>query len=246
MEIQNLKKSFNQNDGKLKVLDDISFDVKEGEVLVLLGPSGCGKTTLLNILANIEQKNEGIVSIDYSKNEIGYMFQTPLLFDWRSVFDNVLLSLQIKNRISSTKKLEISRLLKKYDLENFKENYPKTLSGGMKQRVAFIRTIITEPSILFLDEPFSSLDFQTKLRLEEELFDFVKNKKIKTIFVTHDIEEAIALGDRILVLTKRPAKIKKEHKINLKEKNPVKRRQEAKFGEYFKKLWEDLKDETKE
>jgi len=246
MEIQNLKKSFNQNGKKLEVLDKISFNVKEGEVLVLLGPSGCGKTTLLNILANIESKDEGIVSVDYSKEEIGYMFQTPLLLDWRNVFDNILLSLQIKDKVTSNKKSEISRLLKKYDLDNFKENYPKTLSGGMKQRIAFIRTIITEPSILFLDEPFSSLDFQTKLRLEEELFDFTKNKKIKTIFVTHDIEEAIALGDRVLVLTKRPARIKKEHIINLKEKNPIKRRQEPKFGDHFKKLWRDLKDETRD
>ena len=246
MEIQNLKKSFNQNGGRLWVLNNLSFDVKEGETLVLLGPSGCGKTTLLNILANIEIKDEGIINIDYSKNEIGYMFQTPLLFDWRNVFSNITLGLEIQNKIDSHKKSNILRLLKKYDLEDFKENYPKTLSGGMKQRVAFIRTIITEPSILLLDEPFSSLDFQTKLKLEEELFDFLKNKKIRTIFVTHDIEEAIALGDRVLVLTKRPAKIKKEYSIKLHEKNPIKRRQEPKFGEYFKKLWGELKDETKE
>jgi NitT/TauT family transport system ATP-binding protein len=245
LEVQNLNKKFYSDNKELIVLKNINFKLKEGEFLALVGPSGCGKTTLLNILAKLESASGGEVKDNHSINSIGYMFQTPLLLPWRTVLDNALLGLQVQKKIGKDANKKAYQMLSKYGLDGFHDSYPHVLSGGMKQRVAFIRTMITEPKVLFLDEPFSSLDYEKKLYLEKELYEVVKKENLSVIFVTHDIDEAIALSDKVIVLSKRPAQIISSHEILMGNQNPIQRRENKKFPEYFKKIWEDIQRGSK-
>ena len=213
--ISHIQKNFKN----LSVIKDISFDLKSGEILSIVGTSGCGKSTLLNIT-------------------IGYMLQSDSLFPWLTIYENACLGLKIQNKKND---ILINKLLKNCHLENFKDKYPNELSGGMKQRVALIRTLAIEPDILLLDEPFSALDYQTKLTMEEDLYKMIKEKNIATILVTHDIAEAIAISDRVLVLSKRPCTIKKEYDIILEKKTtPIQNRQDKNFLNYHTLIWKDL------
>ena len=241
VKVVNLTKNFYTKEGEMEVLKDISFTLHEGEILSLLGPSGSGKSTILNILTNLLEPTSGEVSI---KGTIGYMFQKDHLLEWRSIMDNITLGLEIMHKKNDKKSMErIERLLKTYGLWEFRNMYPKELSGGMRQRVALIRTLSVDPSILLLDEPFSALDYQTRLMVNDDVYKVIKNENKSVILVTHDISEAIAMGDKVAVLSKRPSTIKNTYDIDLglgSSKTPFKSRKVPAFQTYFDLLWKEL------
>ena len=241
VKVVNLTKNFYTKEGEMEVLKNISFTLHEGEILSLLGPSGSGKSTILNILTNLLEPTSGEVSI---KGTIGYMFQKDHLLEWRSIMNNITLGLEIKNKKNDKKSMErIERLLKTYGLWDFRNMYPKELSGGMRQRVALIRTLSVDPSILLLDEPFSALDYQTRLMVNDDVYKVIKNENKSVILVTHDISEAIAMGDKVAVLSKRPSTIKNTYDIDLdlgSSKTPFKSRKVPAFQTYFDLLWKEL------
>lgn len=241
VKVVNLTKNFYTKEGEMEVLKNISFILHEGEILSLLGPSGSGKSTILNILTNLLEPTSGEVSI---KGTIGYMFQKDHLLEWRSIMDNITLGLEIMHKKNDKKSMErIERLLKTYGLWEFRNMYPKELSGGMRQRVALIRTLSVDPSILLLDEPFSALDYQTRLMVNDDVYKVIKNENKSVILVTHDISEAIAMGDKVAVLSKRPSTIKNTYDIDLdlgSSKTPFKSRKVPAFQTYFDLLWKEL------
>ena len=241
VKVVNLTKNFYTKEGEMEVLKNISFTLHEGEILSLLGPSGSGKSTILNILTNLLEPTSGEVSI---KGTIGYMFQKDHLLEWRSIMDNITLGLEIMHKKNDKKSMErIERLLKTYGLWEFRNMYPKELSGGMRQRVALIRTLSVDPSILLLDEPFSALDYQTRLMVNDDVYKVIKNESKSVILVTHDISEAIAMGDKVAVLSKRPSTIKNTYDIDLdlgSSKTPFKSRKVPAFQTYFDLLWKEL------
>ena len=241
VKVVNLTKNFYTKEGEMEVLKNISFTLHEGEIFSLLGPSGSGKSTILNILTNLLEPTSGEVSI---KGTIGYMFQNDHLLEWRSIMDNITLGLEIMHKKNDKKSMErIERLLKTYGLWEFRNMYPKELSGGMRQRVALIRTLSVDPSILLLDEPFSALDYQTRLMVNDDVYKVIKNENKSVILVTHDISEAIAMGDKVAVLSKRPSTIKNTYDIDLdlgSSKTPFKSRKVPAFQTYFDLLWKEL------
>ena len=227
--------------GSLKVLDKISFTLKEGEILSIVGPSGSGKSTLLNIISNLLEPDEGEVQID---GQIGYMFQKDHLFDWLTVWKNIILGLDIKKNKDEKRYLELKELLTKYGLIDFIYNYPNELSGGMRQRIALIRTLAVKPKILLLDEAFSALDYQTRLKVTNDIYQMIKNEKLSAILVTHDITEAIAISDRVIVMSNRPAFVKKIYQINfnVEDRNTLNVRTLPEFSKYFNMLWNDINE----
>ena len=240
LKINNLSKSYYSLDGEIKVLDKISFDLKKGEFLGIIGPSGCGKSSILNILSLLDKDYEGEI-IKKDDIKIGYMLQEHALFPYLNVIDNSLLGLRISKKINTNNKNYVLNLLKKYDLIDFKDKYPDELSGGMKQRIALIRTLALKPDILLLDEPFSALDFQTRLKVIDDVYNIIKKEKKTIILVTHDLSEAISICDRIIVLSKRPSKIKKIFNIELSNKSlPSINRNNNKFNSYYNLIWSEI------
>lgn len=240
MALKNVCKNFYTELGELKVLNNISFEVKKGEIIALIGPSGSGKTTLLNILAKIIPPTSGEVSLD---GEIGYMFQRDHLLEWRTIWKNLLIGLEITGQNDEIHQERIKEMLRKYGLDGFTRNFPHELSGGMRQRIALIRTLSIEPKILLLDEPFSSLDYQTRLMVSDDIYHMIKTEKLTAILVTHDISEAISMADRIVVLSERPAEIINIHDIKLTingPKTPLKARTADEFRQYFDQIWKEL------
>lgn len=255
LELKNVALNYYSKNGETLALEDITFDVKQGELISIVGPSGCGKTTILSLISGLITPSKGTIKIngkDVNPNYSGYMFQKDHLFDWRTIEKNVCLGLEIQykkynkyEREEKKRRIQVDKehaleLLKKYGLYDFKDKYPNQLSGGMRQRVALIRTLALKPEILLLDEAFSALDFQTRLNVCNDVYNILKSEKKTAIMVTHDISEAISMSDRVIVLTSRPAKVKNIHKINLQSDTPLKRREEKKFGEYFDTIWEEL------
>ena len=238
--IHDLGKLFHTQDGEIKALESVSFDVKEKEFISIVGPSGCGKSTILSILAGLEEKSKG--EINFSKNyTIGYMLQNDSLFEWRTVLDNCLLGLEINNNLTKENKEYVIKLLKTYGLEDFIYEYPSRLSGGIRQRVALIRTLATKPDILLLDEAMSALDYQSRLAISDDIYKIIKQEGKTAIMVTHDIAEAISMSDRIVVLSKRPAIVKKIYNINLTDKKtPIHNRKCKEFSKYYDEIWRDL------
>lgn len=241
LKINNLSKSYYTKNGKVEAIKDISLDVKEGEFIAIVGSSGCGKSTLLSILANLEVKSGGNIIFDKDNFVIGYMLQEDALFDWLNVLNNATLGLDIKKIKSKENIKYVENLLKTYDLDSFKNKYPKELSGGMKQRVALIRTLAIKPDLLLLDEPFSALDYQTRLAVSEDVYKILKQEKKTAIMVTHDLAEAISLADKVVVLSKRPCQIKKIYKVEFADKlNPIEKRNTREFDKYYEQIWKDL------
>lgn len=240
LEIKNLTKNYHNQNGEIKAIENITFDINEGEFIAIVGPSGCGKSTLLSILANLTQKSSGEI-INKNNLKIGYMLQQDSLFPWRNILDNCLIGLEINKDLTEENKQYTINLLKTYGLIDFINKYPDDLSGGMRQRVALIRTLAIKPDILLLDEAFSALDSQTRIAVRDDVYNIIKKEKKTAIMVTHDIEEAISMADKIIVLTKRPASIKKIYNINFKnEKNPLKKRLSSEFNDYYNMIWKDL------
>lgn len=237
LKLENIKKSFFSLEGETKVIENFSLCVYEDEIVSLIGPSGCGKSTILNLIAKLEPLNEGTITYNC---DIGYMFQKDNLLPWLTVYKNVILGLEITKKLTkSTEKYALS-LLEKYGLDKFATYYPEELSGGMRQRVALIRTLCLKPKLLLLDEPFSALDSQTRLFVQEDVKKIIKEEKLSSLLVTHDISEAIALSDRIIVLSIRPLEIKKEIKLDFKNKMPSSRRKDNKFSSYFNDIFNTL------
>ena len=236
--IQDITKKFFSSKGETDVINNISFDLYENEIVALLGPSGCGKSTLLNILSKLENVTSGKVNINC---KLGYMFQKDNLMDWRNIYNNITLGLEI-NHLKTKENLEyVDSLLKKYDLYDFKNYYPQELSGGMRQRISLIRTLALKPDLLLLDEPFSALDYQTKLFVQNDVYNIIKKEQKAALIVTHDISEAIALSDKIIILSNRPCKIKKIFTLDFdKNLTPFQRRTTPTFNKYFKQIHYEL------
>ena len=251
LEICNISMNYHSVKCETRALDNVSFKVEEGEVVSILGPSGCGKSTLLNIISGLLEPSEGKIlyrgeDIKNSLDKIGYMFQKDHLFEWNTVWDNVTLGLKIKKLLNDESKKRVEELLENYGLEKFKNHYPRELSGGMRQRVALIRTLALNPEILFLDEPFSALDYQSRLLVCDDVYKIIKKEKKTAIMVTHDIAEAISISQKVIVLSKRPARVKNESimKFDSEELTPFQRRKERQFSGYFNELWKELNEDN--
>lgn len=241
LEIQNLSKIYHDKDRELLALKDISFKVKKDEFISIVGPSGCGKSTILSILSNMIDKSSGTITFNKDNPKIGYMLQEDSLFPWKTVLDNACLGLEIKKELNIETKQNVIKLLNKYGLKDFINSYPNSLSGGLKQRVALIRTLALNPDILLLDEPFSALDYQTRLTLSDDLKKIITNEKKTAIMVTHDIAEAISMSDKVIIITNRPGTIKKIIDINLdKKETPTQNRKDNKFTYYYEMIWKEL------
>ncbi|MBE6138467.1 MAG: ABC transporter ATP-binding protein [Firmicutes bacterium] len=240
LKIENLKKIYHTKYQETLAVENFSFELKRGEFVAIVGPSGCGKSTILSILCGLEQKSDGNIIIDNNIN-IGYMLQNDALFEWRNILNNCLLGLEINNTLTEENKSYVLELLKNYGLYDFKDSFPNNLSGGMRQRVALIRTLATKPDILLLDEPFSALDYQTRLAVSDDVYQIIKKENKSAIMVTHDLAEAISMADRIVVLTKRPGTIKSIYEINLTNKStPIKNRRAKEFSYYYDMIWKDI------
>lgn len=243
LELKNISKKFNTINGEIEAIKDVSLDINDGEFVALVGPSGCGKSTLLSILSGLEKETSGEIVSEIEKPTIGYMLQEDALFEHLKIKDNILLGLKVKKNLNLENIQYAMDLLSKYELDKFQDKSPSELSGGMKQRIALIRTLAIKPDILFLDEPFSALDFSTRLLVSDDVYKIIKETKVTTIMVTHDIGEAISMADKVVVLSKGPAVVKSIYKIELDNKDlPTINRKDSKFNYYYDLIWNDLND----
>ena len=246
LEFKNVKYFYQTKESEINALEDVTFSIKERDFTSIVGPSGCGKTTILSLTAGLLVPTEGEIILDgkpVEKNDsrIGYMFQRDHLFEWRTIWQNIILGLELQKKHKDPEKLAFAEeLLKKYDLYNFKNKKPRQLSGGMRQRVALIRTLVLEPALLLLDEPFSALDFQTRLKVCDDVYDIIKSEQKAALLVTHDISEALSMSDRIIILTKRPARVKDIVDISFQGATPLGKREDTEFGKYFEMIWRNL------
>ncbi|WP_416318317.1 ABC transporter ATP-binding protein [Thermoanaerobacterium saccharolyticum] len=239
IELSNISLNYHTIKGETEAIKDVSFDVYEGEFVGVIGPSGCGKSTLLSIIAGLLKPSNGSVIVN---GKVGYMLQKDHLFEWRNIMQNVLLGLEIQNAVNENSIKNVEDLLERYGLSEFKYHYPNQISGGMRQRAALIRTLALKPDIMLLDEAFSALDYQTRLAISDEVWTILKNVKKTAVIVTHDISEAIAMCDRIVVLSKRPAVVKNIYEIHLTcdDRSPIGCRKAPEFKEYFNEIWKEL------
>lgn len=247
LKVENLTKNYHTLSGETEALKDISFEVNEGEFISIVGPSGCGKSTILNIIAKLIDKSSGKITLNGEEikkgtDKIGYMFQNDNLFDWLTVWENVTLGLKIKKCMNRINLIKVENLLRSYQLYDFKDSYPRELSGGMRQRVALIRTLALSPELLILDEPFSALDYVTRIRVSDEIYSIIRKENKTALMVTHDIGEAITTSDRVIILSSRPSKIKKVLNIYYDEEydTPFKRREAIQYKDYFNTVWKEL------
>lgn len=246
--LSDINYSYHELSGETKALENISFTVNPGEFIAIVGPSGCGKSTLLSIIAGLLIPKEGNISLNgapiaSAKSRIGYMLQKDHLFEWRTVLSNVLLGLEIRKNVTAETRGKALDLLKTYGLEEFFNAKPSQLSGGMRQRAALIRTLVLEPDLLLLDEPFSALDYQTRLAVADDIWKIIKQEQKTAILVTHDLSEAVSMADRILVLSTRPGRLIKDVNISfedLESPSPMNRRNAKEFKSYFNLIWKEL------
>lgn len=238
--VKNLKKNYHDLKTEIEAVKDVSFSVKENEFVSIVGPSGCGKSTILSILAGLEKKSDGDINLN-NDLKVGYMLQSDSLFSWRTILENCLIGLEIENNLTKENVDYVVNLLKVYGLEEFMNKYPDSLSGGMRQRVALIRTLATKPDILLLDEPLSKLDYQSRLAIGNDIYKIIKKEKKTAIMVTHDIAEAVSMSDRVIVLSRRPCVIKHIYEIELnKNEDSLHNRYSKEFNTYYEKIWRDL------
>ena len=246
LSIDNVRLIYHTKTNETLAVDKLSFNVQKGQFVAIIGPSGCGKTTILSLIAGLIPKSAGNIKLNglevtKANDNIGYMLQKDELFPWLTIKKNIYLPLQIKNKLDDKNKEYVNELLEKYGLKEFENFYPNQLSGGMRQRSALIRTLAFSPELLLLDEPFSALDYQTRLLVCDDVYKIIKSEKKTAILVTHDISEAISLADKIIVLTARPAMVKEEHNLQFDDSlSPLSRRENKEFSGWFEKLWRQL------
>ena len=247
LKIRNISTTYQAENGETPALDNVSFNVAKGEIVSIVGPSGCGKSTLLSVIAGLIKPDKGEIFIDNKKieginSDVGYMLQRDNLLSWRTIYKNIILGLEIQNKLTDENKKYAENLMRTYGLYEFKDKYPSQLSGGMRQRASLIRTLVTKPSVLLLDEAFSALDYQTRLAVTDDVYKILKKEKKTTLIVTHDIPESISMSDRVIVLSNRPAKVKSIYKIEFGEESrlPETVRNNEKFSEYFNIIWKEL------
>jgi NitT/TauT family transport system ATP-binding protein len=250
LSVRDVRKSFTGKSGRTDVLGGLTFDIREGDFVSIIGPSGCGKSTVFNIIAGLLEPESGSLVyegklVEGLRGRVGYMMQKDLLLPWRTVLDNVVLGLELRGVPRKIAVEEAREHLSTYGLAGFEDSYPQALSGGMRQRVALIRTLIVNPDLLLLDEPFSALDYQTRLYLEGVLMEAVENFRKTVVLVTHDIDEAVALSKRVIVLSGRPASVKAIYDIELAERTPIGARSDPRFAGYFHALCGELDIQTK-
>jgi NitT/TauT family transport system ATP-binding protein len=247
LELKNIGYSYHSLREETLALKDISFGVREGEFVAIVGTSGCGKTTLLSIIAGLIKPESGTITVNNPDGslhypKVGYMLQHDHLLEWRSVYKNAILGLEINHMLEPERLAYVDQLLRDYDLEPFRDKRPSELSGGMKQRGALIRTLALNPQLLLLDEPFSALDYQTRLMVSADICKLIRKTGKTVILITHDLSEAISLADRVIVLSSRPAVVKREVEIHLTlpDDSPLAARKAPEFQHYFNLLWEEL------
>lgn len=247
LKVSDISMAYHTVDKETLAIENVSFDVRRGEFFSIVGPSGCGKSTLLSIISGLLKPESGSIIIDDqpvsgSNPKIGYMLQRDHLFEWRNILQNVLLGLEVQHKLSKETKEHAIELLDTYGLYDFKYNYPNQLSGGMRQKVALIRTLAIDPEVLLLDEPFSSLDYQTRLYISDEVNNIIQKEKKTAILVTHDISEAVSMSDRVMVLSHRPATVKNIYDIVLSGNtdSAIGKRTAPEFREYFNMIWKEL------
>lgn len=243
--LNNVSFNYHSKQGEVMAVKDLSMSVEKNEFFGIVGPSGCGKTTVLSLIAGMLKPHKGTITLlDKPAHEctgiMGYMLQKDHLFEWRTIEENVMLGLEIKRDKSEKSKKRAIELLEKYGLIEFRNKRPSELSGGMRQRVALIRTLALSPKILLLDEPFSALDYVTRLSVCNDVYNIIKNESITTILISHDISEAISLCDRVAMLTKRPASLKKIFDVTIDGDTPIKRRESKEFSTLFERIWKEL------
>lgn len=245
---ENVNYFYQTKTAEIFALNSVNFEIEKQHFVSLVGPSGCGKTTILSLSAGLLTPSTGTILLDgeskIDTKKIGYMFQRDHLFEWRTVWKNITLGLEIQKPKNLDQKLKLAEdLLKKYDLYSFKDTKPRSLSGGMRQRVALIRTLALEPQLLLLDEPFSALDYQTRISVCDDVYQIIKSEQKTALLVTHDISEAISMSDKIIVLTSRPATVKDTIFPNLNGTTPLKKREDSQFAGLFDKIWRELTNE---
>lgn len=244
LSIKDLSKVYYSGKSEVNAIKDITFDLYEGEFVSIVGPSGCGKSTLLNILTNMDAKTTGKINFLKDNLKLGYMLQSDSLLSWRTVFDNACLGLEITHTKTKENMEYVNNLLKTYGLEDFKDKYPNELSGGMRQRVALIRTLALKPDVLILDEPFSKLDYQSRLSVSDDVYKILKNEGKTAIMVTHDLAEAISISTRVIVLSGRPCQVKNIYTIDrINDLTPIENRKDKNFSKYYDLIWKDLQYE---
>ena len=229
--------TYHTNDGETAAVKDLSFHIEKGQFVSVIGPSGCGKSTILSLAAGLLAPSSG--KVERGSGEFGYMLQRDALFEWRTVEQNIFLPLEVKKRNTAEMRAKAVALAEKYGLKDFLKKSPSQLSGGMRQRVALIRTLAAEPDILLLDEPFSALDYQTRLEVCDDVQSIIKSEQKTALLVTHDISEAIALSDKVVVLSARPAHVVAEHLIDFAD-TPKGRRNDSHFALTFEVLRREL------
>jgi NitT/TauT family transport system ATP-binding protein len=249
LSLRNIRKSFPSKNGHVDVLGGLSFDINEKDFVSIIGPSGCGKTTVFNIIAGLLEPDEGSIvyrgeEVENLRGKVGYMLQKDLLLPWRTVLQNILLGPEMQRLDPEQAKATAMEYINTYGLAGFENAYPRTLSGGMRQRVALIRTLINDPDIILLDEPFSALDYQTRLYLEGVLMEAVEKFNKTVVLVTHDIDEAVALSKRVVVLGGRPSTVKTVYDIDIAARSPIGARSDPRFSGYFHSLCSELDIQT--
>lgn len=238
--VNHLKKNYQTKTSEITAVDDFSYSLDEGEFIAIVGPSGCGKSTILSILCGLEEKSGGDIILA-PDTKIGYMLQQDCLFPFRDIFHNCILGLEINHQATEENKQYVKELLTTYGLKDFMDSYPDNLSGGMRQRVALIRTLAAKPDILLLDEPFSALDYQTRLAVSDDVYRIIKQEKKSAIMVTHDLAEAISMADKVIVLSQRPSTIKNIFDIQLSNRStPIENRKAKEFAYYYDTIWKEI------
>ena len=244
LNLQHISYTYHTLQGETLALSDISFSLKKGEFAAIVGPSGCGKSTLLSLICGLLPCTEGQIKINgkplkESTTNVGYMLQHDELFEWRTIYNNVILGLEVQHALTARTKQRAHELL---DIKNAR---PSELSGGMRQRAALIRTLVLEPELLLLDEPFSALDYQTRLQVGDDIGQIIRNEGKSALLVTHDLSEAISLADRVIVLSNRPATIKQTIPLlfHLEHDTPLNRRSAPEFKNYFNLIWKELNED---
>lgn len=242
LSLENLSKNYLTKKQVICALDNINLTINENDFIILVGPSGCGKSTILSIIGSLENKSGGLINFKKENIKVGYMFQEDTLFPWLTVYENCMLGLKVQNKLTKENIEYVKYLLNKYGLTSFEKSYPRELSGGMRQRVALIRTLAIKPDILLLDEPFSALDYQTRIKVSDDVFKIIKEEKKTALMVSHDIGEAVAMADKVVVLTNRPSKVKNIYSIDMENKTiPSENRENKLFNHYYNLIWKDLK-----